>query len=233
MENLRPNQQRANNAVILIWICLIAAIFSLISEYMQYNLISDFANGGNLSMEDAESNDSRQTLIGIIYFIANIIYIVTFIMWFRRAYYNLHQKAGHRLEYSEGWAAGAWFVPIVNLYRPYQIMKALYEETKRLFVQNDIKADYNLSVNFIGWWWGLWIISNVVGNIVLRFYVRADTVDEILTGTTISMISSIFEIILAVVTIKVIKDYSSVEHLLNKITIPESQNNINSAGSTH
>ncbi len=70
-------------------------------------------------------------------------------MWFRRAYFNLHQKVSY-LSHSEGWAAGSWFVPIVNLYRPYQIMKEIYVETKELFTKRGLSEKVGYSTNYLG-----------------------------------------------------------------------------------
>ena len=117
MENLKPNGQRAKTAITMIWVVLILEIISLISGYLQYDLLQILANGGDVSMEAADSNDLREQAISIVYLITFVISGVTFIQWFRRAYFNLHSKVNH-LSHTEGWAAGSWFVPIINLYRP-------------------------------------------------------------------------------------------------------------------
>ena len=137
MENLKPNGQRAKNAITLIWIVLVLEIVLLISGYFQYDLLQTAANGSEISIETATANDTREQIIGIIFLIAYIISAVTFIQWFRRAYYNLHLKVNH-LSRTEGWAAGSWFVPIVSLYRPYHIMKELYQETRELLVKKGL-----------------------------------------------------------------------------------------------
>jgi len=134
MEHLRPNEQRAKSAIVLIWIVLAFEIISFISSYIQYDLLQTAANGGQISMEYATANDTRERIVGITSMIVYIISAITFIQWFRRAYYNLHLRA-ELLSYTEGWAAGSWFVPIVNLIRPYRIMTELYEETNELLVK--------------------------------------------------------------------------------------------------
>lgn len=219
-EKLRPNEQRAKNAIVLIWIILALEIASLISGYFQYDLLNTVANGGEISTETANANDSREQIVGIIYMIAYIISGIMFIQWFRRAYYNLHQKV-NRLSHSEGWAAGAWFVPILNLFRPYQIMKELYNETKDLLVKNGLNISENFSTSILGWWWTLWIINNFLGQFVSRYSMRAETIDELTTMTIASMVSNIVGIPLALITVKVIKGYSKIEPLLNEITDQE------------
>ncbi|MCX7955370.1 MAG: DUF4328 domain-containing protein, partial [Bacteroidales bacterium] len=153
---------------------------------------------------------------------------VTFIKWFRRAYYNLHLMVNN-LSYTEGWAAGSWFVPIVNLYRPYKIMKEIYQKTNELLKNKGVNFNSTLSTNTLGWWWALWIISNIIGNFVFRYSMKAETVDEMTISTIASMINNIIGIPLALITIKVIKDYSNVEILLYEISVNEETTTHNNA----
>ena len=216
MENLKPNGQRAKNAITLIWIVLALEIISLISGYFQYDLLQTVANGGEISTETATANDTREQMIGIIYLIAYIISAITFIQWFRRAYFNLHLKVNH-LSQTEGWAAGSWFVPIISLYRPYQIMKEIYQETKELLIKKGIDFKQSFSTSALGWWWTLWIINNIIGQFVFRYSMKAASIDELTTSTVVSMIGNIIGIPLALITVKVIRDYSNVEPMLIEI----------------
>ena len=213
MENLKPNEQRAKTVLILLWIVLSVEIISLVSYIFQYLLLQSVANGEGVSEEAAANNDLRQRVIGIVYVLFYIVSGITFIMWFRRAYFNLHTKIKH-LSFNEGWAAGAWFVPVIALFRPYQIMKELYYETEILLSS---KLDYYTPVlnrNYLGIWWALWIISSFLGQFVFRYSLKANTVDELLTVTTASIINSLIGIPLGLITIKIVKDYSSVELFL-------------------
>ena len=195
MENLKPNGQRAKNAITLIWIVLALEIVSLISGYFQYDLLQTAANGGEISTETANANDTREQIIGIVYLIAFVISAVTFIQWFRRAYFNLHLRVNH-LSQTEGWAAGSWFVPIVSLYRPYQIMKELYQETKALLTKNGLNNE-NISTSSLGWWWTLWVISSFLGQFVFRYSMKAESIDELTISTVASMIENVVGIPLA------------------------------------
>jgi len=224
MENLKPNGQRAKNAITLIWIVLAVEIISLISGYFQYDLLQTVANGGEISTETATANDTREQMIGIIYLIVYVISAVTFIQWFRRAYFNLHQKVTY-LAHTEGWAAGSWFVPIVSLYRPFQIMKELYQETKELLIEKGINVNSNFTTSSLGWWWTLWIINTIIGQFVFRYSMKAESIDELTISTVASVIGNIAGIPLALITVKVIKDYSIVEPLLIEIKDEEETTN--------
>lgn len=222
MENLKSNKQRAKNAITLIWIVLALEIVSLISGYLQYDLLQAPANGGEISLEAATANDTREKIVGGVYLIALIISAVTFIQWFRRAYFNLHTRVNH-LSHSDGWAAGSWFVPVINLYRPYQIMKELYQETKKLLLTK-LNINEKLSTSSLVWWWTLWIISIVMGQFLLRYAQYAESLDELTTSTVVAMIGNVLGIPLALLAVKVIKDYSSIEPLLFEIKDEETTN---------
>ena len=100
---------------------------------MQYNLIDRIAHGGEYTMEEADLNDLREMVIGILYVIAYIVSAVTFIQWFRRAYYNLHLLVP-RLNREEGWAAGSWFVPSWTCFGPTKSCRNFTRSLKPSFL---------------------------------------------------------------------------------------------------
>lgn len=220
MQDLKPNEQRTQNAIILIWIALAINIISLISSYFQYDLLQTVANGGTISTEYATSNDNREQAIGIIQIIVFVVSAITFIQWFRRAYFNLHLRV-NRLSHTEGWAAGCWFVPIVNLFRPYQIMKELFQETYLFLKRNDFHTKEHLSISSLGFWWTFWIIDRFIGRFVFKYTMKAETIDEFTISTIAEMVSNGFGIVLAIITVKVIKEYSELESLMHKVKIAE------------
>ena len=225
METLKPNRQRAKNAITLIWIVLALEIISLISGYFQYDLLQVAANGGEISTETVTENDTREQIIAIVYLIAFIISAIAFIYWFRRAYFNLHLRVNH-LSQTEGWAAGSWFVPIVCLYMPYQIMRELYQETKELLEKKELSTNESLTTSSLGLWWTQWIINNIIGQFVYRYSMKAESIDELTISTVASMIGNVVGIPLALITIKVINDYSNVEPRLIEIMSEEEETTI-------
>ncbi len=209
MKSLKPNGQRAKNAIIVIWIILVLDVLSLISGYFQYDLLKTVVNGGFISPVQATLNDLREQIIAILYLLASIVSAITFIQWFRRAYFNLHLHVEYLL-HPEGWAAGSWFVPIVSFYRPYQIMKELYEESIELLEKRGIRIP-DISMSYISIWWAFWILSSIFGQIILRITLKSNTVDDYIFTTICSMIQNIVNIPLALLAIQVIKNYAKLE----------------------
>jgi hypothetical protein len=114
------------------------------------------------------------------------------------------------LLHPEGWAAGSWFVPIVSFYRPYQIMKELYEESIELLEKRGIRIP-DISMSYISIWWAFWILSSIFGQIILRITLKSNTVDDYIFTTICSMIQNIVNIPLALLAIQVIKNYAKLE----------------------
>ncbi|MEN9928953.1 MAG: hypothetical protein RLZZ231_874 [Bacteroidota bacterium] len=208
MNTIRPNEQRANIAILMVWIVLAMEVISLFSNYFQFNLLNQVSDGNPLLMDDANANDSRVQLIAVLYLMVFIVSGITFIMWFRRAYFNLHNRVDV-LEYSEGWAAGSWFIPIMSLFRPFKIMQEIYQVLLRILSIKEIQT--NVSTQFLGWWWFLWVVNGVIGQMSFRLSMHAESIEELITSTTIEMIGNVLGIPLAILTVKVIKDASILE----------------------
>lgn len=212
MNELRPNAQRAKAAIALIWLILALNILTLAFSIFQQYLIEAIENGEYVSETTAYIADYGVSSSALFMAIAAVTSVVIFIRWFRRAYFNLNTIT-HDTEYSDGWAAGAWFIPIMNLFVPYKIMKELYVKTdKYLTLKEGYTDNKKLKTSYIGWWWALWIISGVVG----RFYLRIEW-DSDDSTSLLSLIDSGLSVLLCIVTIIVIHDYSEAETLLHQL----------------
>lgn len=219
MEKLRPNESRSRHVLALLWIILMLEMILLVSNYLQYDLLNTVINDGDYTFEELEANDLRVGLLGIIYLIAFLTSGFLFIRWFRRAYFNLHVKVKF-LNQSEGWAAGAWFVPFINLFRPYQIMKELFIET-RLYVKRFFGKELDLSSSWVLSWWVLWLISGVLGRISLGFLKKENTVENLLDSTMIDMTINLLGIPLALITIYVVRKYAIAEQIMYDLCVEE------------
>ena len=102
-------------------------------------------------------------------------------------------------------------------------MKELYQETQNLLSKKDESYAQNLTTHSIGWWWALWIISSFLGQFIFRYSMKAETIEELTTTTIASIVASIIGIPLAIITVKVIKDYSEIEPLLYELKDEEEE----------
>ena len=213
---LKPNEKRAEAVTILIWIVLICEVGLLVAGTLRLNLFLKISHGYAISSGVALVSDLSRKIFAILRFFAYVISAIMFLMWFYRAYYNLHQRV-EELSYKQGWAIASWLVPIVSLYMPYQIMKELYVETKKILLKKGIINEDGIFLNFLIPWWTLVIIQYIVSLVFNSIAKKAQTVDELITATVMSIILHIIGILISLVTIKVVKDYSKMETLLSEI----------------
>jgi len=54
---------------------------------------------------------------------------IVFLCWLHLCYRNLRALAVDDPPYTPGWAVGSWFIPVLNLFRPYQVVAGLWRTT--------------------------------------------------------------------------------------------------------
>lgn len=105
-------------------------------------------------------------------------------------------------------------VPVLNWFRPYQMMKELFEETRYVFEKQKEEVNYNLNMRLLGLWWGFWIVYQTLSSISQRTELKAETLDQFLRATEWSMLYHIIGIPTAILVLKVMKDYMKTETIL-------------------
>lgn len=154
--DVRPNGDRAKAAIVLVYIMIVLDIAFVLLSF----------NAQSMAYSGSYDENLRNAMIlggaAILYLAGFIVGIIMFIRWFRRAYYNLHQIDGSLLSRTEGWAAGAWFVPLLNLVWPFTIMQEIVSENDRHAQRLTGNSCENV-LPLVNWWWGLWIGQYVLG----------------------------------------------------------------------
>lgn len=185
--------------VVMLWISLGMGLVSILSDFAQLSLL-------NRPYTEAEAlaNDDRQTLIGTAGLLVFIVTGITFLRWTYRANLNCRGFGARDMRFTPGWSVGYYFIPIVNLFKPYQAMKEIWQ------VSHD-PVDWK-SVTAGGWvdlWWGLWILSAIANQVAFRVLMRAETVEALRTGTMFSLLAEIITIPLCLAALYVIKSISA------------------------
>ena len=200
---LRDNTARAKQIVSIFWIMLGIIIISIVAQAWRYSLLDGASPDiGNIDMEMINMSDLLIVVITLAYWAILILAIVFFIMWFRRAYYNLHQLSWHNARYTEGWAAGRWFVPIINLWWPYQIMVDIWRGTQNALRE---RLGEPQSLSIIGWWWAFYLIQRFAGNYASIMGSRANDIESLLTATQVKIFSDLVTIPAILLAIRIVQ----------------------------
>ncbi|TLN26675.1 DUF4328 domain-containing protein [bacterium] len=118
-------------------------------------------------------SDYLATLIAIPQVAIGIAANIVFLVWVYRANKNLHSLSNTAMVHSPGWSVGWFFIPIANLFKPYQVLRELWVVSSRGRVS---------STALVGWWWAIWLVSNFVGRLAARSVgAVADTATKIMS----------------------------------------------------
>ena len=203
MNSLRDNTARAKQAISIFWILLGLTIVNIATLVWQYLAFSRaLKDPVDVDMVWISVSDSLRYVITISNSIIMILSMIFFIMWFRRAYYNLHQLPWNNARYSEGWAAGSWFVPVIFFWWPYQIMVDIWKGTQHALRE---RLGEPRSTAIVGWWWTLLIITVLFNRAIFIFFTESNGIERFLIITKIDMIGEVISIPAILITITLIQ----------------------------
>jgi hypothetical protein len=206
-ESLAAGKQLAHSrATVLRYLITAALLVKLVaigSAWAQHEILVGLQRGVELTATDASANDGRERLIGIVSLLLFIGSAICWLMWQHRAYANLRFIGSRDTEHTPGWSVGYWFIPFVNLFRPYQITSEIYRRSE---IQNGRDPIGGLSgPPLIGAWWFVYLAWGAT----LRFYTiivkDAKTLPTLITATNIELTAHVVGLVAAILAIQVIR----------------------------
>lgn len=198
-------QGQAQATLILLGVGITIEVVSLFSTLAQISLLSR-VKGGGVSEAEINANDIREGIIGIAQLGVVVATAILFLMWMYRAHRNLKALGAQNLEFTSGWAIGYFFVPFINLVRPYQAMVEIWKASDPEIPVGDGLSWKNSPVPaLLGWWWGAYLVSNITGQAVMRSAISAETPDALIRSDQITLFSIPFSTISSLLAMALVK----------------------------
>lgn len=213
---MKLNNKRAKLAMTMIGIVLIVQLLLIVNQITLALFLQNIDVDQGLDQEGIlalETINMNTSVVALLWLTTYLISSITFIMWFRRAYYNLHQLVPY-LRFSEGWAAGSWFVPFLNLVRPFQILRELFDESNELLEKHYGNKEIFASGQLIGVYWIGFILYYVVDQI-------HRTQEPILSAANSAwwdVVSFSIYFLVGLALLRLVYNYSLIEDHLHQIT---------------
>jgi len=146
---------------------IVMTTISVCSSLFQVYVIDSIVHQKQLPGGFADASDNFQTWSSILTLAVYIPFFVCFVLWLRASYRNV-DLLGRLTDYKYGWAIGAFFVPFLNLVRPFQIVKEILEKSNPRF--EPLRASER---GLLWTWWLLFLVSGVLGQVVFRSQPKA------------------------------------------------------------
>jgi hypothetical protein len=215
--NLRPMYEYkpldiiSNILMILFGLGIIFSVVNIYSDANDISFLSDnIDSGGVLYYDESKFQNIVVLIIQVLYLPVYIVSFVIYLIWVRRSYRNLHSLQLKQTEYSSGWAIGSYFVPILNLFRPYSIMKEIWfgsQPQYNLPDENEMEKVKRLtSTTFLKFWWTVFLMNWTVSNQSFRLSLKADTPQKLLTSYWVGIFSNLTGVILVLILIYLVSN---------------------------
>lgn len=157
---------------------------------------------GSLTLEAAQNFESRLMLANGLGAALVLACAGVFIVWFYQAHKNLVRAGVPGLKYSSGWAIGGFFVPVLNLVRPYQLMCEVWRGSATWLRGPKGEAWEERRVSpLVGSWW----IGNLVTYVAFRvsgvMQEKANSLPELGRAFQANMVAQVCDITAAILAI--------------------------------
>jgi hypothetical protein len=192
--------------MVLLGCVLIIDVVGLLAGLSQYSLLGRIIAETPVTQEEIDINDLVYGLTGILQVLVYLATAVAFCLWFHQAYKNLSLLGAKGLDFSPGWAVGFFFVPVLNLFRPYQVAKEIWEESDPFLRAGPGQAvNESAGTAVVAAWWAFFILRNIASNIGGRMMWREESPGGLQTATGILVAADVLSIVAAVCAILVVK----------------------------
>ncbi|TWU13557.1 hypothetical protein CA54_23920 [Symmachiella macrocystis] len=178
--------------------------FSLVglwSDWLEVRMLQRMVDGAFVAEGEADANDNRQL---VIFGAAIVVYLMTAVLFLRWTYLasrNARSLVAEKLEYSPGWAVGWFFVPIVNFWKPYQVMIEIFKASNP---NMDDDWQESSSPPATSRWWTMWVIAIIIGRVSSRMSMRAKTLDDFLASSQVSLVVDVVCVALGIAAISLV-----------------------------
>ncbi|MEG6586396.1 DUF4328 domain-containing protein [Dendrosporobacter sp. 1207_IL3150] len=204
--------------------------------YMAYGtniILAKISSGHKLPAEELhiliQSLASIESFGGIILILTSIS-MLSFLIWLYKSYKNLLVLNKVPAKFSPGWAVGWFFVPILNLYKPYQVITELWNES----FKNSSKQGFAVKQGptIIKIWW----LTNVASQITSLLTNGAASQVKNIQTLPFAEIASHYLALLELITISsilsvfVVAGFIFVVFNINEIQRSSHQGSLNSGG---
>jgi hypothetical protein len=131
---------------------------------------------------------------------------VQFLHWMWRVRRNLDALGVRKLRWAKWWAIGAWLVPVLSLWRPFQVLREIWNASDPERGPTHPRGwEYDDVPPVMGWWWTLWVLASIVSFVGASLWRSAREPADYLAPTWTDIAAAAASIGSAVLAIQVVR----------------------------
>ncbi len=207
--------QNHERSLLVVWLLIsliVIAVIGALSTLSWIQYTKEILAG--IPIDDVRTDliNSNTSIIRTIQSSLSIASVVAFLLWFYRAHQNIAIGGLYGLRYTHGWAVGGFFIPFLNLVRPYRAMSEVYRGSLALAEEMEVELWQSLPISpLVKWWWVLFwvrVASSRISNSMLE---SVGAFNDLLSGFWVLFASDLVDVAAALVTIFLIRDITQMQ----------------------
>jgi len=202
-EPYRPVSTLSRTLIVLL--CTVGALGAVGAAL---GLVQGIAFPQLAGLDEPQTSGQTAMLLGagcsaLVYVGVYIATVVVFAMFTHRSCSNAVALGARGMQFTPGWAVGWYFIPIMNLFKPYQATREIHQALDPEAGSDDWRL-LGRSSSLIGWWWAAWIVSNLVGWIVIRVTLSSNPA-VLAVGPWLDVVDGLADVVLCTLAVLVVR----------------------------
>ena len=195
------------------------ALIYAAAGFYQYSFLSKVEAEGFIADPDidvaAEQNDLFYVFGAVLYGGLLLVSGILFLFWVYRAAANVHSVNPNAMTITPRWAVGWNFIPIAWYWKPYEAVSEIWHGS------HQPGTDEPSTPLTLGWWWGCWVASQIIGHIgdrILNHGIENSDISQMKIGTVIGIADGFLFVAAAFLLAKIVDELSRTQDTLQSNT---------------
>ncbi|MFE7094436.1 DUF4328 domain-containing protein [Streptomyces erythrochromogenes] len=201
-------------ATALTWLLAAAAAVRLFSAGVgayEQSWLQGFAADTHFDDLELGLAPGLTVLAGLLQVLTVLPTVVVFIIWFHRVRSNGGIFRPDAFTLGRGWAIGAWFVPVANLFLPCRIALQTWRASTQ---RGPDGSDRTASVALLTSWWVVWVLAATGDRVFSRIYMAAETVDELLVAGKLGIAADLVMAVAGVLALLFVRRLTAMQNTM-------------------
>jgi len=181
----------------LLFVSILVACIALVDDLAEYVQVRT----GKATPDQVVDNDPVQGIVGLLQSGLGLVTGITFLKWVYRAYKNIQGFGAEDLRYSPSWAVAYYFMPILGLIRPVQVMNEIWRAS-----EDPRDWRHRPGSWLIGSWWTLFLVYALITQISLQLAIQASNNDQWNFAAIMAILGDLFSIPLSIAALRLVTE---------------------------
>jgi hypothetical protein len=195
--------ERARWSQTMLGLGAVLALAALWSSWQQVQVVQDLAGGADIPDTVIEASDARQQLFAYAQIGLGIASAVVFLMWTSAHTKRLIALGVTNMRYAPKWSVWGFIIPIINLFRPYQVMSELWKASDVVPMPDDPWVKKATPV-IVYVWFGILVLDNVIGRLASR--TSFNTIEQVLQAAWLTALSDALGVATALIALRLVRE---------------------------